>query len=117
MANKPVVQKLVIGSPGPFQVIENQGASGVDGPLDPPRRRYSCPNYPTCLDLAAALNWDNFTCRGCCGQIEEALFWRAHQAMKHDTVVRRICDLPDLQFHCSDAPEPHEPRLKVVNKD
>ena len=94
----------MIGKPGPFQIIECENAS-AELPGEPPRRRYSCQHYETCLDLAAALNWDNYTCRGCCGEIEESLYWRARQMMKKDSVVRSICgELPDIRMHNS----PHE---------
>lgn len=95
----------VIGKPGPFQIIEADGSGEVENPIDAPRRRYDCQNYETCLDVAAALNWDNFTCRGCSGVIEEALFWRARQAMKKDNVVSRLCELPSIKFHKSDDPD------------
>jgi hypothetical protein len=87
----------MIGKPGPFQIIESEGKGIVDLPIAPPRRRYSCPHYNCCLDLAAALNWDNFTCRGCSGEIDESLYWRAHQASKRDSVVRTLCELPELK--------------------
>ncbi len=86
----------MIGKPGPFQIIENES---LDFPLEPPRRRYSCPRYDTCLNLAAALNWDSFTCRGCSGEANQALFWRARQEFRKDGVVRKICDeIPDAEF-------------------
>ena len=86
----------MIGKPGPFQIIESNGTGLVDSPMCAPRRRYECHNYATCLDLAAALNWDNFTCRGCSGEIEESLYWRAHQASKKDAVVNSLCEVPEL---------------------
>ncbi len=95
----------MIGKPGPFQVIESEGSGNVDSPVLPPRRRYSCPNYSRCLDLAAALNWDNFTCRGCSGLIDESLHWRAHQAQRKDNLVRALCDLPDIHCHDTGAEE------------
>lgn len=95
----------MIGKPGPFQIIESEGSGMVDTPISAPRRRYECVQYATCLDLAAALNWDNFTCRGCCGEIDQALLWRAHQAQKKDRVAGRLCELPEIKFHsaCSDT--------------
>lgn len=83
----------MIGKPGPFQVIESEGNGCVDAPIDPPRRRYSCDSYSICLDLAAALNWDSFTCRGCNGSVDECLIWRALQAKKKDQVAERICSV------------------------
>jgi hypothetical protein len=76
------------GSRNPFTAVE--------APVEAPRRRYDCQNYCTCLDLAAALNWDNFTCRGCSGDIDEKLLWRARQALRKDEVARQVCDLPAI---------------------
>ena len=107
----------MIGKPGPFQIIKNDEFGGADAPGKAPRRRYSCPNYDTCLDLAAALNWDNFTCRGCSGEVNQALYWRAYQAQKKDQVVNRLCDLPEINVHQnSDNPSNPAPLKLVVNK-
>lgn len=86
----------MIGKPGPFQIIEGEGVGLVDAPVAAPRRRYSCNNYATCLDLAAALNWDNFTCRGCNGEVNQNLLWRGHQAKRRDDVAESLCTLPEL---------------------
>lgn len=95
----------MIGKPGPFQIIENES---LDFPLEPPRRRYACPQYDTCLNLAAALNWDSFTCRGCSGDINQALFWRARQEVRKDGVVRTICsEIPEAELIAN------EPNLSV----
>ena len=95
----------MIGKPGPFQVIDNQGHFDPDAPSSPPRRRYECVNYENCLVLAAALNWDSFTCRGCNGEINPALFWRAHQAEKRDKLVHVLCKLPALTAQQTTEPE------------
>lgn len=97
---------LMIGKPGPFQVIESDS---LDVPHEPPKRRYSCSCYDTCLELAAALNWDSFTCRGCSGVIQEALFWRARQAHKKDSVAKSLCALT------TDSPT-HEPHSSSDTK-
>jgi hypothetical protein len=99
----------MIGKPGPFQIIEGEGSGVVDAPIAAPRRRYSCDNYSCCLDLAAALNWDNFTCRGCSGEVDQTILWRAHQARKKDTVVSTLCVLPEIKLHGEE-----EERSKVV---
>lgn len=91
---------LNIGKPGPFQVVEAFGSGEVDSPIDPPRRKYDCENYETCLDLAAALNWDNFTCRGCNAEVNQSFLWRAHQAKRKDAVAESICEkLPRIGIH------------------
>lgn len=104
----------MIGKPGPFQIIESEGSGIVDAPIAPPRRRHSCHHYDTCLDLACALNWDNFTCRGCCGEIDESLYWRAYQAMRKDSVVKTLCTLPGISLHQEEENGPAV--LKMVSK-
>ena len=87
---------LIIGKPGPFQIIDAVGCSSQDAPVAAPRRRYSCPNYDACLNLAVALDWDNFTCRGCSGEIEETLNWRARQATRKDLLAHVLCEGPGM---------------------
>ncbi len=90
----------IIGKPGPFQIIEALGSGEVDSPIEPPRRRYDCHNYEVCLDIATALNWDSYTCRGCSTEINQALLWRAHQAARKDTVAGSLCErLPHIGVH------------------
>ena len=84
------------GKPGPFQIIEPET---LDLPSDAPRRRYTCSNYETCLNMAAALNWDNFTCRGCSGELNESLLWRAQAESRKDKIVKEIC--PNLSQNAS----------------
>jgi hypothetical protein len=125
-----------IGKPGPFEVklhnlvaaprrvsIVELGNSapemGLDdeppGPMaEPPRRRYECAHYDTCLDLAAALNWHSFTCRGCSGSVDETLMWRARQKARKDSVARALCDLPPIvahQTHVDEAAEQNDDDL------
>ena len=104
----------MIGKPGPFQIIESDGSGVVEQPIAPPRRRYSCPRYSTCLDLAAALNWDSYTCRGCSGFIDETLLWRARQAQKNDAVAGQLCEIPEIQYVDSDTPG--EPLIRIAGK-
>lgn len=97
----------MIGKPGPFQIIENEPS---DAPTNAPRRRYTCSNYCTCLDIAAALNWDNYTCRGCSGEIDESLRWRARQIAKKDKIVQFICnEIPPLSLISSEDAQPSGP--------
>lgn len=109
----------MIGKPGPFQIIASDESGTIESPMNAPRRRYDCQHYETCLAIAAALNWDNFTCRGCCEQIDEALFWRARQAIKKDSVVEKLCDFPSIQLHGKvepDKDDPDTPKLRIVGK-
>lgn len=82
--------------PGPFQIIEVEGS--LEAPISAPRRRYDCHNYETCLELAAALNWDSFTCRGCSGNIDQAFFWRALHARKKDRIAEALCSGASKKF-------------------
>lgn len=116
-----------IGKPGPFEVklhnvVANTGrVSAVQignsaqdiavddeppGPMaEPPRRRYECAHYDTCLDLAAALNWHSFTCRGCSGVVDQSLMWRARQKARKDSIAKALCDLPPIVAHQTSADE------------
>lgn len=93
------VSALMIGKAGPFQVIEGDGQGTVERPIPAPKRKYCCQNYTVCLDLAAALNWDSFTCRGCCGEVDNSLLWRAHLARKRDSIVETLCSIPEIPLH------------------
>ena len=98
MDGKTLLHSVTIGRPGPFQVINTPAITAPqDNPNEPPRRRYECCNYETCLALAAALNWDSFTCRGCTGEVNETLYWRAAHEIKRDRAVKKICELPPLK--------------------
>jgi hypothetical protein len=87
------------GKPGPFEILKGthtRSTSRVPASLQPikaPDRNYSCENYDTCLDLAAALNWYSFDCNGCVGQVNEAIVWRARQARKKDLVAEHLCQM------------------------
>lgn len=90
----------MIGKPGPFEILGCCDGFSEETKPEPPRRRYECSSYKTCLELAAALDWENFTCRGCCGAVNESLLWRAHQARKKDQIASSICDsLPEIGCH------------------
>ncbi|WKZ56247.1 MAG: hypothetical protein QY326_05775 [Bdellovibrionota bacterium] len=104
----------MLGKPGPFQVIKSEEAGVPGSPTQPPRRRYECPNYQTCLSIAAAVNWDSFTCRGCNGQVEESLFWQAHNAQRHDKVAEQICEIPPIRYHC--CGDGTTPPIKIVGR-
>ncbi|MEN9845733.1 MAG: hypothetical protein RIS36_880 [Pseudomonadota bacterium] len=99
-----------IGTPGPFEVRCESHADGDpnsttstiarnDLPAssdEVPRRRYDCERYETCLGLAASLNWESFTCRGCCGQPNENLVWRARVSARKDSVAARLLKAPPI---------------------
>ena len=56
-----------------------------------PLRNLDCSHYETCLELAAARNWESFTCAQCKGEINESLRWRAGQNTRKDAVAKAIC--------------------------
>lgn len=120
-------KSVVVGAAGPFKVItqdippsaHSQTAHHIPEMHNPEtlalRRRHECPNYSTCLDLAAALDWDNFTCRGCSGEVNPALIWQARVAESKDPLVSKICALPkfehitlsrDQEGRCADESAP-----------
>ena len=97
------IVKVTSNSFGPIQIIEESlsdvssrsSDTNLNHPPHGPQRRYDCCNYETCLKIAAALNWDSFTCHGCCGKTNEHLLWRAQYAIQKDKTAKAICDLPD----------------------
>lgn len=97
---RDTIDKINCNSLGPIQIIEEavgeaSSESNFNHPPCGPQRRYECCNYETCLKIAAALNWDSFTCHGCCGKTNEHLLWRAQHAIQKDKTAKAICDLPD----------------------
>ncbi len=105
----------MIGTPGPFQIISGDDTGGVEAPLPPPRRRYMCSNYTTCLDVAGALNWDNFTCRGCSGEIDQTLLWRAKCAVRKDKSLSKLFKLPVIET-VESTPETQEPSIRTASQ-
>ncbi|MEZ4753651.1 MAG: hypothetical protein R3A13_04995 [Bdellovibrionota bacterium] len=102
------------GKPGPFPVIEIDGSGTVESPISPPRRDYTCPNYSTCLELACALNWDSFTCRGCSKDIDSTLVWQAQSSKRKDQVAQQLCEgMPTIQCHESNQ-DALETTLKIA---
>jgi predicted Fe-S protein YdhL (DUF1289 family) len=99
-----------IGTPGPFEVKLDplrdriQEAHPSLHPDETPRRRYDCANYDCCLELAAALNWDSFTCRGCDGSANDTLLWRARQSARKDSVAKLLCKLPPVERFTREDP-------------
>jgi hypothetical protein len=67
-------------------------------PLTHLARSYDCKHYDCCLELAAALNWENFTCSGCGGDINQHLVWKANLAKREDEVAKRLCKKTRIRF-------------------
>ncbi len=81
-------------SPGPF---ERPLAEAADlAPESEVERCMDCSHYEECLGLAAALNWDDFSCAGCSQEVNRSLVWRAHVSAKRDAIVSALCALPRL---------------------
>jgi hypothetical protein len=88
----------------PFPLVPAESSDGSLLPCaselphrpDTASRRFSCRHYNECLALAAALDWSNFSCTGCCGEVNDALVWRAHHARKRDAMVKILCHLPKI---------------------
>lgn len=78
---------------GPFRIFAREHSVITEG--EGPDRQFGCTNYSDCLSLAATLNWDSFTCRGCTGTIDEAIRWRAKGASKRDALLRGFCQVPN----------------------
>lgn len=92
---------------GPFQLHpesetrlsndQHEEACSPD-PLIPLVRSFECKHYDCCLELAAALNWENFTCSGCGGDINQHLVWKANLAKREDDVANRLCKKTRIRF-------------------
>lgn len=87
-----------LGKPGPFQVIDIDDIKDSANPVAAPKRRYSCSNYNNCLNIAGALDWDNFTCRGCNGEVEPTVLWRARQAVRSEHSMKKLFSFPDIEI-------------------
>ena len=101
VADKAVVNNKI--KSGPFEIhhedenLSHGQANNNQTQIQALERNYDCSHYDICLKLAAALNWDNFTCAECSGEISQSLLWRARQAMRKDSVANRICEqLPTI---------------------
>ena len=79
---------------GPFQIVESEDFEGEDSALL--YRNYDCKNYERCLGLAAGLDWDDFSCQSCTGEINQSLYWQVRQVQRKDSLVTQICDLPEV---------------------
>lgn len=67
--------------------------------LQAPPRMFDCANYNTCLGLAAALNWNSFSCEGCSGKVNSQLLWKAHSSLRNDKALSRLLGLPPPSAH------------------
>ncbi len=86
--------------------LSERGASGFRSNLlaeqtaTAPYRDYNCSNYDTCLGLAAALDWESFTCNGCSGCVNPHVLWRAHHEVRKNKTLAAICNLPTISTVC-----------------
>lgn len=81
---------------GPFWEERHSLQYSQTSPSHFPSRAFDCPNYNTCLSLAAALDWKSFTCQGCSRMVNSQLLWRAHQRVRTDPGLAKLCNLPIL---------------------
>lgn len=65
--------------------------------LEAPFRQYDCESYDSCLSVAAALNWNSFTCENCSGCPNQQLLWKAHSKLRDDNPLAKLCALPKLK--------------------
>lgn len=129
-----MTSELRVGSPGPFEVrheptflpsnsstkVSKAGASDdlVNAPRptdEVPRRRYDCENYELCLSLAASLNWESFTCRGCSGETNQNMLWRARLTARKDSVAAKLLRAEPVTAITS-APTSEEQRVVSTNE-
>ena len=114
-----MTSEALIGTPGPFEIrceehtVDAHSPCTTRGEFSPtfreiPPRRYECDCYETCLGLAASLNWEGFTCRGCCGQPNEKLMWRARVSARKDSVAARLLNAPPVVTLNSAQLDPRE---------
>lgn len=85
---------------GPFHAEQIEGVN-----FPQPTRNYDCANYDTCLSIAGGLDWDDFTCRGCVGEVNQSLYWQIRQAQRKDSLVKEICEVPGAVLVQRDSSE------------
>ena len=96
---------------GPFELDESEDESELYLEF----RNYECDCYKTCLGIAAGLNWDDFSCRGCCGEVDQSLLWQVRQEQRKDGLVKKLCSVPGAACFESEERTPNEvPALKLV---
>ena len=88
---REVTEQLLLSEPR-CEFVEGENLKAFEG-----GRHFECQNYETCLSLAAALDWQSFTCHGCNGRINPKLLWRAHQRLKVEPGLSAYCSLPALK--------------------
>jgi hypothetical protein len=93
--NRKVVSLFNYTSDDDSNDLENDSLEATDSDLlEIPARQYDCEHYDTCLSLAAALDWKSFSCSGCNGCVNQQLLWRANHALRKNSALKRICNLP-----------------------
>lgn len=87
---------------GPFKLIMFGNTDLPLSPNDIPDRNYSCANYDKCLNISAALDWEDYSCRGCCGEVNGAMLWQARLAIKKDRVAQKVCSKIHVSYEIND---------------
>lgn len=97
----------------PYLRVLSEKKSAADL-IPSPCREFDCANYESCLSLAAALDWDSFSCANCNGRMNSQLLWRAHHRLKFDDELARLCDLPPLSPHHKTQSEGPEEVVPII---
>lgn len=88
---------------GPFEAFIDAPSPPVDAELS---RNLDCYHYDSCLNIAVALNWDDFYCTGCVGEINQSLQWLAGHNTRRDSFLRALCPKSGIALiSCDEAPE------------
>jgi hypothetical protein len=80
---------------GPHQITRNR--KEFQNQEIGPYRRPNCSNYSKCLDIAACLDWDSFTCLQCNGSIDATFIWQMRSKMKKDKLCQRLFSPPEIK--------------------
>ena len=83
--------------------VEKDDEADEDGPF----RNFECDNYNKCLSLAAALDWNSFTCEGCSCEINQQLIWRARHRLRSEPQLAKVFNLPLLSEGRLPGPADH----------
>jgi hypothetical protein len=104
------------GHCGPLELRPDLTLDDSGRPWRCPERNYSCSNYETCLGVAAALDWESFTCCGCEGSVDSVLVWKAHRAVRHDRRWASLLTLPERSDFVVLDPEETSPEKQARAK-
>lgn len=99
---------------GPFEIVDADDDACDQGVAF---RNYACACYQTCLGIAAGLNWDDFSCTNCSGEVDQALLWQIRQVQRKDGLVKKLCEVPGATCYDSSEGEAGTPKLQLVSNN